>query len=349
VNIGDTKKIYLAHPLVKKMKEINEIKNEKTLSAAYDFGTRHDFQLQEILDLFALPFNDLIFKAAEIHRQFHEPNKVQISTLLSIKTGSCPENCKYCPQSAHYNTGLEKESLMEISKILEAANAAKEAGASRFCMGAAWRNLHDRDVEKICHVIDEVKKTGLETCMTLGMLTDSQSKQLKEAGLDYYNHNIDSSPEFYSEIITTRSFEDRLNTLKNVREAGLNVCSGGIVGMGEKLEDRAKMLIVLANLPNHPQSVPINMLVKVAGTPMENIKELDQFDFIRTIAVARIMMPKSVVRLSAGRENMNEQTQALCFLAGANSIFYGEKLLTTSNPEMERDQKLFAKLGISGN
>ena len=349
VTRGDTKKIYLAHPLVKKMKEINEIKNEKTLSTAYDFGTRHDFQLQEILDLFALPFNDLIFKAAEIHRQFHEPNKVQISTLLSIKTGSCPENCKYCPQSAHYNTGLEKESLMEISKILEAANAAKEAGASRFCMGAAWRNLHDRDVEKICHVIDEVKKTGLETCMTLGMLTDSQSKQLKEAGLDYYNHNIDSSPEFYSEIITTRNFEDRLNTLKNVREAGLNVCSGGIVGMGEKLEDRAKMLIVLANLPNHPQSVPINMLVKVAGTPMENIKELDQFDFIRTIAVARIMMPKSVVRLSAGRENMNEQTQALCFLAGANSIFYGEKLLTTSNPEMERDQKLFAKLGISGN
>ncbi len=330
------------------MKEINEIKNEKTLSTAYDFGTRHDFQLQEILDLFALPFSDLVFKAAEIHRQFHEPNKVQISTLLSIKTGSCPENCKYCPQSAHYNTGLEKESLMEISKILEAANAAKEAGASRFCMGAAWRNLHDRDVEKICHVIDEVKKTGLETCMTLGMLTDSQSKQLKDAGLDYYNHNIDSSPEFYSEIITTRNFEDRLNTLKNVREAGLNVCSGGIVGMGEKLEDRAKMLIVLANLPNHPQSVPINMLVKVAGTPMENIKELDQFDFIRTIAVARIMMPKSVVRLSAGRENMNEQTQALCFLAGANSIFYGEKLLTTSNPEMERDQKLFAKLGISG-
>ncbi len=330
------------------MKEINEIKNEKTLSTAYDFGTRHDFQLQEILDLFALPFSDLVFKAAEIHRQFHEPNKVQISTLLSIKTGSCPENCKYCPQSAHYNTGLEKESLMEISKILEAANAAKEAGASRFCMGAAWRNLHDRDVEKICHVIDEVKKTGLETCMTLGMLTDSQSKQLKDAGLDYYNHNIDSSPEFYSEIITTRNFEDRLNTLKNVREAGLNVCSGGIVGMGEKLEDRAKMLIVLANLPNHPQSVPINMLVKVAGTPMENIKELDQFDFIRTIAVARIMMPKSVVRLSAGRENMNEQTQALCFLAGANSIFYGEKLLTTSNPEMERDKKLFEKLGIEG-
>jgi biotin synthase len=216
-------------------------------------------------------------------------------------------------------------------------------------MGAAWRNLHDRDVEKICHIVDEVKKTGLETCMTLGMLTDSQSKKLKEAGLDYYNHNIDTSPEFYSEIITTRSFEDRLNTLKNVREAGLNVCSGGIVGMGETREDRAKMLIILANLPQHPQSVPINMLVRVAGTPLaeKQEQELDQFEFIRTIAVARIMMPKSAVRLSAGRENMNEQTQALCFLAGANSIFYGEKLLTTSNPEMERDQNLFKKLGIN--
>lgn len=235
---------------------------------------------------------------------------------------------------------------MEISKITDAAKEAKKAGASRFCMGAAWRNLHDRDVEKICEIIGEVKKTGLETCMTLGMLTDSQSKKLKEAGLDFYNHNIDSSKEFYSEIITTRNFEDRLNTLKNVREAGLNVCSGGIVGMGEKRNDRAQMLITLANLPKHPQSVPINMLVKVKGTPLENVEELDQFEFIRTIAVARIMMPKSVVRLSAGRENMNEQTQALCFLAGANSIFYGEKLLTTSNPEMEKDQKLLEKLGI---
>ena len=318
--------------------------------SSYDSGTRHDFSVEEVSKLFALPFNDLMFKAAEINRQFHNPNAVQISTLLSIKTGSCPENCKYCPQSAHYNTGLEKESLMAIDKILEAAKAAKEGGASRFCMGAAWRNLHDRDVEKICHIVDEVKKTGLETCMTLGMLTDSQSRKLKKAGLDYYNHNIDTSPEFYSEIITTRKFEDRLNTLKNVREAGLNVCSGGIVGMGETREDRAKMLIVLANLPQHPQSVPINMLVRVAGTPLAEIQEqeLDQFEFIRTIAVARIMMPKSVVRLSAGRENMNEQTQALCFLAGANSIFYGEKLLTTSNPEMERDQNLFKKLGIVG-
>lgn len=309
---------------------------------------KHDWQVEEILKLFELPFNDLVFKAAEIHRANHNPNQVQISTLLSIKTGSCPENCKYCPQSAHYNTGLEKESLMAIDKILDAAKAAKEAGASRFCMGAAWRSLHDRDVEKICNIVDEVKKTGLETCMTLGMLTEDQSKKLKEAGLDYYNHNIDSSPEFYSEIITTRNFEDRLNTLKNVREAGLNVCSGGIVGMGETRNDRAKMLIVLANLPKHPQSVPINMLVKVAGTPLDKVENLDEFEFIRTIAVARIMMPKSVVRLSAGREKMNEQTQALCFLAGANSIFYGEKLLTTSNPEMERDQKLFAKLGIKG-
>lgn len=336
------------HLVLKIMKEIHEIESQEVLAASYDTGLRHDFEVEEVLKLFDLPFNDLLFKAAAIHRQFHNPNAVQISTLLSIKTGSCPENCKYCPQSAHYNTGLEKESLMEMSKILEAANAAREAGASRFCMGAAWRNLHDRDVEKICSIVDEVKKTGLETCMTLGMLTDSQSKKLKEAGLDYYNHNIDTSEEFYSEIITTRTFEDRLNTIKNVRDAGLNVCSGGIVGMGEKRSDRAKMLIVLANMPTHPQSVPINMLVRVAGTPLDKVAAFDEFEFIRTIAVARILMPKSAVRLSAGRENMNEQTQALCFLAGANSIFYGEKLLTTSNPEMERDRALFAKLGIVG-
>ena len=307
-----------------------------------------DFQIKEVLELFALPFNDLIFKASQLHRQFHNPNEVQISTLLSIKTGGCPENCKYCPQSAHYDTGLEKQSLMAIDKILESAQNAKDAGASRFCMGAAWRSLHDRDVEKICEIVQAVKGTGLETCMTLGMLTDSQSKKLKEAGLDYYNHNIDSSEEFYSEIISTRNFADRLNTLKNVREAGLNVCSGGIVGMGETRQDRAKMLIVLANLPKQPESVPINMLVKVKGTPLENIENLDPFEFIRTIAVARIMMPKSKVRLSAGREEMNEQTQALCFLAGANSIFYGEKLLTTQNPQTKKDQDLFLKLGIKG-
>ncbi|MBL6664772.1 MAG: biotin synthase BioB [Rickettsiales bacterium] len=332
------------------MKEINkEIDVNEIINSNYDPELKHDWQVAEVEKLFTLPFNDLIFRAAEIHRKYHDPNKVQISTLLSIKTGSCPENCKYCPQSAHYNTGLEKEALMETDKILAAAKNAKEAGASRFCMGAAWRSLHDRDVEKICNIVDEVKKTGLETCMTLGMLTKEQSEKLKEAGLDYYNHNIDSSEEFYSEIISTRNFEDRLNTLKNVRESGLNVCSGGIVGMGETQTDRAKMLIVLANLPKHPGSVPINMLVKVKGTPLEKVEDLDEFDFVRTIAVARIMMPKSAVRLSAGREEMNEQTQALCFLAGANSIFYGEKLLTTANPEAKKDQELFKKLGIVGS
>ncbi len=330
------------------MKETVTKEPQELANTSYNPKPRQDWGVDEVLELFALPFNDLIFKAAEIHRQNHNPNQVQISTLLSIKTGSCPENCKYCPQSAHYDTGLQKEALMETPKILEAANAAKKAGASRFCMGAAWRSLHDRDVDNICDIVEAVKETGLETCMTLGMLTDTQSKKLKEAGLDYYNHNIDSSPEFYSEIISTRNFDDRINTLKNVREAGLNVCSGGIVGMGEKREDRAKMLIILANLPKQPQSVPINMLVKVKGTPLDQVEDLDQFEFIRTIALARIMMPKSAVRLSAGREEMNEQTQALCFLAGANSIFYGEKLLTTDNPEAEKDQKLFKKLGIEG-
>ena len=310
------------------MKNIQKISAENVDIGDFNYhnldqNIQQDWQVEEVLKLFSMPFSDLIFKASNLHRQFHNPNEVQISTLLSIKTGACPENCKYCPQSAHYNTGLEKESLMAIEKILESAESAKKAGASRFCMGAAWRSLHDRDVEKICEIVEAVKETGLETCMTLGMLTDSQSKKLKEAGLDYYNHNIDSSEEFYSEIISTRNFADRLNTLKNVREAGLNVCSGGIVGMGEAREDRAKMLIVLANLPKQPESVPINMLVKVKGTPLENVANLDPFEFIRTIAVARIMMPKTKVRLSAGREEMNEQTQALCFLAGANSIFYG--------------------------
>jgi len=348
LNFINSNKIAKSQPILLSMKQESQKIIDFKLPEAPTQKTRHDWQVAEILQLFALPFNDLVFKAAEIHRQFHDPNKVQISTLLSIKTGSCPENCKYCPQSAHYNTGLEKESLLALNKILEAAESAKQAGASRFCMGAAWRSLHDRDVDKICTIIDEVKKTGLETCMTLGMLTESQSAKLKEAGLDYYNHNIDSSEEFYSQIISTRNFEDRLNTLKNVREAGLNVCSGGIIGMGETRDDRAKMLIVLANLPQHPQSVPINMLVKVKGTPLENVADLDPFEFVRTIAVARIMMPQATVRLSAGRENMNEQVQALCFLSGANSIFYGEKLLTTANPEIERDQALFAKLGIEG-
>lgn len=319
--------------------------SDKQIENSADIS-KNNWQISQVLELFALPFSDLIFHASQQHRKFHDPNQVQISTLLSIKTGGCPENCKYCPQSAHYETGLQKQSLMPMAQIIESAENAQKAGATRFCMGAAWRNLHDRDVEKICEIIKAVKNTGLETCMTLGMLTDIQSKKLKEAGLDYYNHNIDSSEEFYSEIISTRNFSDRLNTLKNVREAGLNVCSGGIVGMGETREDRAKMLIILANLPKQPESVPINMLVRVKGTPLENIEPIDQFEFIRTIAVARIMMPKSRVRLSAGREEMNDQTQALCFLAGANSIFYGEKLLTTQNPQTQKDQELFARLGI---
>ena len=320
---------------------------QQEFSQKSDVTSFNNQQLQEVLELFDLPFNDLLFKSATIHRQNQNQNEVQISTLLSIKTGSCPENCKYCPQSAHYNTGLEKEALLSLDAIKEAAVSAKQSGASRFCMGAAWRNLHNRDVENICQIIAEVKNLGLETCMTLGMLTAEQSLALKEAGLDYYNHNIDSSPEFYKQIITTRNFNDRLQTLQNVRDAGLNVCSGGIVGMGETRLDRAKMLLILANLPTPPESVPINMLVKVAGTPLENIADFDHFEFIKTIAVARILMPKSKIRLSAGREQMSEQTQALCFFAGANSIFYGEKLLTTSNPQTQKDQQLFAKLGIN--
>lgn len=323
-----------------------EINHEVPDVVATNDNIKSNWQLEEILKLFSLPFADLMFSASVIHRQYHDPNAVQISTLLSIKTGSCPEDCKYCPQSAHYNTGLQKEPFMEIQKVVDAAKQAKEAGASRFCMGAAWRNLNDRDLDKVCHMIKEVKDLGMETCVTLGMINAEQTSRLKNAGLDYYNHNIDTSPEYYKEIITTRSFEDRLNTLENVRNAGINVCSGGIVGMGEKREDRAKMLQTLANLPTQPQSVPINMLVKVKGTPLEKVEGVDEFEFIRTIAVARILMPRSFVRLSAGREQMNDQTQSLCFLAGANSIFYGEKLLTTGNPESVKDQELFAKLGI---
>ncbi|MCE3255825.1 MAG: bioB [Rickettsiaceae bacterium] len=317
------------------------------MSQTVTTNIRNNWQLDEVLELFGLSFSDLLFRAASIHRENFNPNQVQISTLLSIKTGSCPEDCKYCPQSAHYNTELKKEPFMEIQKVVEAAKQAKEAGASRFCMGAAWRNLHDRDLEKVCHMVREVKNLGLETCVTLGMVNGEQTSKLKEAGLDYYNHNIDTSPEYYKEIISTRSFEDRLNTLENVRSAGINVCSGGIVGMGEKRSDRAEMLKTLANLPEHPQSVPINMLVKIKGTPLEKTEGVDEFEFIRTIAVARILMPKSFVRLSAGRAEMSDQTQSLCFLAGANSIFYGDKLLTTDNPESQKDMELFAKLGIT--
>ena len=308
---------------------------------------RQDWTKAEVEALYALPFNDLLFQAQVVHRQHFDPNEVQVSTLLSIKTGACPEDCKYCPQSARYDTGLEKERLLEIEKVLERAKEAKQVGSTRFCMGAAWRNPRDRDMPYIVKMVEEVKALGLETCMTLGMLTRDQAVALKQAGLDYYNHNLDTSPEYYGDIITTRTYQDRLNTLENVRAAGMNVCSGGIVGMGETQGDRASMLVQLANLPEQPQSVPINMLVKVKGTPLDNVEDLDYFEFIRTIAVARIMMPKSHVRLSAGREAMNEQMQALCFMAGANSIFYGCKLLTTSNPDTHEDVLLFKKLGIN--
>jgi biotin synthase len=305
------------------------------------------YNLSEVSELYDSPFNDLLFKAHTIHRENFNPNEIQISTLLSIKTGACPENCKYCPQSAHYNTKLKKEPLLELERIKDAAKAAKESGASRFCMGAAWRNLHDRDVEYMQEIIKEVKKLGLETCMTLGMLTADQAQNLKDAGLDYYNHNLDSSEEFYEEVISTRKYQDRLDTLQHIASANLKTCSGGIVGMGEKKEDRIKMLLTLAALEPTPKSVPINMLEKVAGTPLENAQDLDSFDFIRTIAIARIILPQSYVRLSAGREAMSEEMQALCFFAGANSIFYGEKLLTQKNPSKNKDKDLMLKLGLS--
>ena len=307
---------------------------------------RHDWTLAQVNALYALPFNDLLFQAQTVHRQHFKPNEVQVSTLLSIKTGACAEDCKYCPQSGHYNTGLERERLLEVEKVLTQAKAAKDKGASRFCMGAAWSNPKQRDMPYIIEMVRGVKAMGLETCMTLGMLDGDQAQTLAEAGLDYYNHNLDTSPEFYGEIITTRTYQDRLDTLSHVRDAGMKVCCGGILGMGESANDRSALLMQLANLPEHPESVPINMLVKVAGTPLENVEDLDAFEFIRTIAVARIMLPQSHVRLSAGRSRMNEQMQALCFFAGANSIFYGDKLLTTDNPEADADMQLFAKLGI---
>lgn len=307
---------------------------------------RHNWSVEQVKSLFALPFNDLLFQAQSVHRQHFNPNEVQVSTLLSIKTGACPEDCKYCPQSARYQTGLESERLLEVEKVLERAREAKLAGSSRFCMGAAWRNPRDRDMPYLLRMVQEVKAMGMETCMTLGMLTADQADQLAGAGLDYYNHNLDTSPEFYGDIITTRSYQDRLDTLSHVREAGMKICSGGIIGMGESAADRAGLLVQLANLSPQPESVPINMLVKVKGTPLENEAEVDPFDFVRIIAVARIMMPASHVRLSAGREKMNDQMQALCFMAGANSIFYGCKLLTTANPNENVDMQLFNRLGI---
>lgn len=307
---------------------------------------RHDWTAAEVQALFDQPFNDLLFQAQSVHRQTFDPNQVQISTLLSIKTGACPEDCKYCPQAGIYNTGLEQEKLLGIERVREQAQAAKNSGATRFCMGAAWRSPRDMDMPQVLAMVREVKALGMETCMTLGMLSTEQAEALAEAGLDYYNHNLDTSPDYYGEIITTRTYQDRLDTLANVRGAGMKVCCGGIVGMGEERQDRIGLLVQLANMPEHPESVPINMLVKVAGTPLENAADLDPFEFIRTIAVARIIMPLSHVRLSAGREDMNEQMQALAFHAGANSIFYGEKLLTTPNPAASKDMQLFARLGI---
>jgi biotin synthase len=307
---------------------------------------RHDWTRDEVRALFELPFPELIFRAQRIHRQHFEPTEVQISTLISIKTGGCPEDCAYCPQSVHYQTSVKAEKLMRVDAVVAEARAAKSAGASRFCMGAAWREPKDRDLDHVCEMVAGVKAIGLETCATLGMLTRQQARRLKAAGLDYYNHNLDTSPEYYGAIITTRTYQDRLDTLGHVRDAGIHVCCGGIVGMGESADDRIGMIVTLANLPAHPESVPINMLVKVEGTPLASGETLDPIDFVRTIAVARITMPKSVVRLSAGREDMSEETQALCFVAGANSIFYGPKLLTTPNPERDRDRRLMDKLGL---
>lgn len=308
---------------------------------------RHNWSVAEVQELIDKPFMDLLFEAQCVHRQYHQPNQVQVSTLLSIKTGACPEDCKYCPQSARYTTGITQEQLMEVERVLEAAQKAKQAGSTRFCMGAAWKNPKDRDLPVLEAMIRGVKALGLETCMTLGMLTPEQAQTLADAGLDYYNHNLDTSPDYYGQIITTRTYQDRLDTLAHVRDAGMKICSGGIIGLGEGALDRASLLVALANLPVHPESVPINRLVKVKGTPLENAEDVDPFDFIRLIAAARIMMPASAVRLSAGRETMNEQMQALCFMAGANSIFYGCKLLTTPNPAEDKDLQLFAKLGIN--
>ncbi|ARX08262.1 TPA: biotin synthase BioB [Proteus mirabilis] len=310
-------------------------------------STLKRWTLKEARALFDMPFLDLVFQAQQVHRQHFDPSQIQVSTLLSIKTGACPEDCKYCAQSARYKTGLEKERLMEVQQVIESAKKAKAAGSTRFCMGAAWRNPHERDMPYLEQMVKEVKALGMETCMTLGKLDDSQASRLAQAGLDFYNHNLDTSPDFYGSIITTRTYQDRLDTLDKVRNAGIKVCSGGILGLGEEVKDRAAMLVQLANLPQPPESVPINMLAKIKGTPLADNEDVDPFDFIRTIAVARIMMPRSYVRLSAGREQMSEQTQAFCFMAGANSIFYGCKLLTTTNPTEDKDHQLFRKLGLN--
>ena len=317
-----------------------------SLAPAIAFPVRHDWARSEVEALFDLPFTELLHRAGSAHRQHFDPAEVQVSTLLSVKTGGCPEDCGYCPQAARYHTGVEATKLMETEAVVARARQAKAAGASRFCMGAAWRSPKDRDIPKVAAMIREVKALGLETCATLGMLSGPQAHALKDAGLDYYNHNLDTDPEFYGDIIQTREVQDRLDTLGHVRDAGMKTCCGGIVGMGESRRQRAGLLQALANLPAHPDSVPINRLVQVEGTPLHGTVELDPFEFVRTVAVARVLMPASMVRLSAGRESMSDELQALCFAAGANSIFYGEKLLTTGNPDTERDRALFARLGL---
>ena len=306
---------------------------------------RHDWTVEEVRALFALPFNDLLFQAATVHRKHFDPNKVQLSKLLSIKTGSCPEDCKYCPQSAHYDTGLQKEQLLEVEAVLEAAAKARAEGATRFCMGAAWRGP-GKDFDKVLKMVEGVKALGMESCATLGLLNADQAGALKAAGLDYYNHNIDTSESHYAEIITTRTFADRLETLGHVRQAGMKVCCGGIVGMGEGEDDRASMLVTLANMETHPESVPVNLLIRIPGTPLEGVADTDPLDFVRTVAVARIVMPKSYVRVAAGRQAMSDETQALCFFAGVNSIFTGDVLLTAGNATPCRDKLLFEKLGL---
>ena len=334
------------------MSELNMDLNVSTVDAASikrnvaTVDTEKRWSVAKIVELFELPFSDLIHRAQTVHRENFDPNAVQVSTLLSIKTGGCSEDCGYCPQAARYHTDVANEPLMPIDEVLAAARAAKESGASRFCMGAAWRSPKQKDLEPVLKMISEVKAMGLQTCATLGMLKEGQAAQLKDAGLDYYNHNLDTAPEFYGDVITTRTYQDRLDTLDSVREADINVCCGGIIGMGESRNQRAGLIAQLANMERPPESVPINLLTQVEGTPLHGVDDLDQFEFIRTIAAARITMPKSFVRLSAGRQSMHEGIQALCFIAGANSIFYGEKLLTTGNPEAETDKQLFAKLGL---
>lgn len=308
---------------------------------------RHDWQVDEVTSLLGQPLNDLLFQAHSLHRKQFDPNQIQVSTLLSIKTGACAEDCGYCSQSAKNATGLEREKLLPLQEVLEAATAARAKGATRFCMGAAWRNPTDKNLQTVVEMVEAVRDLGLETCLTLGMLTETQAQKLQQAGLDYYNHNLDTSPEFYTEVVTTRTFQDRLDTLEHVRKAGLKVCSGGILGMGESRRDRASMLCQLSNLPTHPDSVPINMLVQVEGTPLFGVNELDPLEFVRTVAVARIMMPASHVRLSAGRTEMSDEMQAMCFFAGANSLFYGDRLLTTDNPEADHDLQLFQRLGLN--